>query len=185
MLDRNREQKFLELDFTAEVFRNEWFSITENRYRFGDRIKSYYFMEKSDFSCVVPIDKFGKFVLIDIHRIPIDQSRIEFPQGSDSEGKNFKLMAINELREEAGIVANSWEYLGYIHEAYGYSTARCHIFLAKDLSFGVPDRDDFEQSIQIIRADRDELDLLIDTSQITDAVSIAAYHLASRSVFND
>ena len=62
-------------------------------------------------------------------------------------GQRSASSARAELREETGIEAAEMVYAGHLFLAYGYSTQGYHVFLAKGLQHGTPEREREEQDL--------------------------------------
>lgn len=145
-------------------------------------------MHKPDFSLTVPFDRKNAAVcVIRQCRYPIQASRVEFPQGSppstSSEEPSASETALNELMEEAGIMSDTVHALGVLHEAYGFTDCRCHVFCAPVTSFTHPRTETFEQIEPTFWVNRDEFWDMVRTGEISDAPSIAAMALFLRSSF--
>ena len=139
----------------------------------------YSVIEKPDFSVVVPID--GEWIhTVSQNRYPIGKRTIELPQGSleMNPNANPEEVAAAELKEETGLTSGSMKYVGYQYIATGYSTQRCHIFVAKGLSQGKPAPELEEFDLIHDKMTIANFEQLIKDGAITDATSCNAYLLA-------
>jgi len=85
-----------------------------------------------------------------------------------------------ELREEAGIEAKSWEYLGRCHTSNCWTDEVGHLFLARDLVQGAPEPGGDEE-IAVQRLPVEEAIAMAADGRITDAISIVGlFRLARR-----
>ncbi len=117
--------------------------------------------------------------LVQQFRYPLGARRWEFPQGTAPgllEVESTEL-AHRELREETGLIAKSMAPLGCLDVAPGMSSQRGCLFLATDISEGLPDRDHEEQDMQSRWFTRSEVEQMILAGEIADSQSVAAYAL--------
>lgn len=165
---------------TKTVYQNRWMKVREDIIERRDGSQGVYgVVEKNDFSLIVPIDATGTVYLVEQFRYPAGKRFWELPQGSWEEQENVDPLelAYGELREEAGLAADEMTYAGELFEAYGYSTQRCHIFLARGLRLLSTDLDPEEQGL-ISRGFA--LEVVIDMivrGEIKDAATVAAFGL--------
>ena len=70
---------------------------------------------------------------------------MEIPAGKlDYEGEDHLEAAKRELREETGITAADFEYIGPFYPTCAYSTEVIHLYFAWNLTFGERELDDDE-----------------------------------------
>ncbi len=107
---------------------------------------------------IVPLQDDGKVILERQYRYPIDRVTVEIPAGK-LEGKDDDRLeaAKRELREETGLSARCWRFIGDYYPTPAYSDERISMYLATGLSKG-------EQEL-----DFDEF-LLVDAVPLEDAV---------------
>jgi 8-oxo-dGTP pyrophosphatase MutT (NUDIX family) len=178
------------------AYRNPWMTVREDRLRRPDGSDGLYgVVDKPDFVLVVPRERDG-FHLVEQYRYPVGGRFWEFPQGSWPESAKTsaadgtadagepsggaELLARAELREETGLVAESLTWLGRIHVAHGYSSQRCHVFLAEGLTRGEPCREVTEADMVQCWADAATLDDMVADGLFVDAASLAALALLWR-----
>jgi ADP-ribose pyrophosphatase len=164
------------------VYRNHWMTVWEDQVLFPDGSSgSYGCVDKSDFALIVPFDGLG-FYLVEQYRYPVDGRYWEFPQGSleSAPDANVLEVAKQELREEVGIGAESFEVLGNLYEAYGFSNQGFTVFLATGLSLGQSNPEVSELGMTWRRFEPEEVWDLIRDGKMKDAPSIAALALVTR-----
>ncbi|MFF2409949.1 NUDIX domain-containing protein [Streptomyces sp. NPDC058092] len=139
----------------------------------------YGVVDKPDYALAIPRQD-DRVHLVEQYRYPVGGRYWEFPQGSWPEGHQGAApldLARAELREETGLRARRMTYLGRLHVAYGYATQGCHVFLAEELTEGVPEREPGEADMRQRWADPAEWRDLIRSGRITDAATLAAHTL--------
>jgi len=94
---------------------------------------------------VVALDDDGRIAIEHQFRYPFQAELIEIPAGKlDYADEDHLEAAQRELREETGIVAREYEYIGPFYPTCAYSTEVIHLYLARGLSFGERELDEDE-----------------------------------------
>lgn len=101
--------------------------------------------------CVVAIDNKNDIYLVRQYRYPFADIITEIPAGKLDPGEMPLEGAKRELKEETGIVANKYEYLGKLYTSPAFLDEVIHMYLATDLSFSKqnPDEDEFVEVIKM------------------------------------
>ena len=81
--------------------------------------------------------------------------------------------ARRELKEETGIVAQEWTYLGRLHTSNSVTDEVGYMYLAEDLEYGESEPDDTE-ILSVKKVSLTEAVRMVMDSEITDSLSIAA-----------
>lgn len=121
---------------------------------------------------VAAVDAHDRVILVGQHRYPFDEYSWEIPEGGCPEGEDPLAAARRELREETGIQAAHWNYLGRIALSNSATDEIGHLYLARDLSEGEPDPECTEV-IAIRRVPWPEAWQMAMDSSITDSLSVA------------
>lgn len=117
--------------------------------------------------------------LIKQFRYAIDQDLIEVPAGKLEGNEDILDAAKRELKEETGLIAKTWSYLGPMHPTPGYSTEVIHLFHAHTLSQGQTEFDP-DESIETIRIPLTKALQMIENKAITDSKTIIClYRIAA------
>jgi len=113
-------------------------------------------------------------VMVRQYRPSLDAWSLEIPAGMrDVEGEDPLLTAKRELREEAGLVAARWDFLGQVVQAPAVSDGTVQIFLARDLSVVEIDRHGPEEQVMTIeRYSLGEALAMIDRGEIDNAMAV-------------
>jgi ADP-ribose pyrophosphatase len=160
------------------VYQNPWMVVREDEVERGNGDRGIYgVVEKFDSAIVIPIDQDQVF-LVEQYRYPVGERSLEFPQGSlEQNGIDPAEIAREELKQETGLEAGSFEYLGQIFIAIGYANQKTHAFLARDLRKvgGAPDAE--EQDLVVRKVSIEQLEQFIRDNRIKDAQTLAAWAL--------
>ena len=98
----------------------------------GESVREW--IEHPGAAAVVPLFADGSTVLLRQFRYPTGVEYLEIPAGKlDVAGESPETAGRRELREEAGLEAQRWTYLGETHPGIGYTDEVIHLYLAEDL----------------------------------------------------
>lgn len=123
---------------------------------------------------IVAMDDQGRVAVEHQFRYPFGCELLEIPAGKlDYVGEDPLSAAQRELREETGIVAECYEYLGPFYPTVAYSTEVIHLYLATELSFGERELDD-DENINVEMVDLKLLVKQILEGKVPDAKTQAA-----------
>ena len=164
---------------SREVYRNAWLSVREDEVARADGSTGIYgVVDKPDFALVIPQDLDG-FWLVEQFRYPVGRRAWEFPQGSWGAGARGSTsdLARSELAEETGLRAGQLRHLGHLYGAYGFCSQGFDVYLATDLQIGAVDREVTEQDMVHRAMSEQEFRRMIQTGQIIDGATLAAYSL--------
>jgi ADP-ribose pyrophosphatase len=120
---------------------------------------------------MIPLRDDGHVVLERQYRYPLRTTMIEFPAGKIDPGESLLECAQRELREETGLTATEWIYLGGFHNAIGYCNEKIEVFVARGLSAGEPIAQPGEL-IELFHVPWDQLFDWIRDGTITDVKTI-------------
>ncbi|KAB2675823.1 NUDIX hydrolase [Brucella tritici] len=162
------------------IYQSRWLKLREDRIRYPDGTDSTFgVVEKNDASMIVPLDDDGNVYLVEQYRYPVGRRFWELPQGS-WEGKNDVdpiTLARGELLEETGLRARDLQFVGYFFHAYGYSSHKCNLFLARGLEEGARNLDAEEQGLICKKFELYDALRMVTDGEISDAGTIAAFGL--------
>ena len=164
---------------TREVYRSQWLAVREDEVEFpSGTVGTYAVVDKRDFVLVLPYAD-GGFWLVEQFRYPVGSREWEFPQGGWAHGQDGtqRELAVAELREETGLVADELVHLGRLHTAYGFCSQGYDIFLATGLTAGETKREATEQDMIHEWRSLEEIHAMIRSGELADAHSLAALTL--------
>ncbi len=114
---------------------NRWHRYCRDRYVRRDGTEGeYYFIDMPGAVGIVPRFADGTTILCRQYRYLLGTHLWEFPIGGMKPGEEPRHAAEHELREEAGLVAALWTYLGAFAPYKGVSNERTHFFVAEELT---------------------------------------------------
>ncbi|MGN1100001.1 MAG: NUDIX domain-containing protein [Christensenellales bacterium] len=123
--------------------------------------------------CILPVDENDDVYLVSQFRYPYAATLLELPAGKLENGEDKLECAMRELKEETGLTAGKFEYMGEIYPSPGYTDEIIHLYLATDLkrSSPSPDEDEF-LNVKVVNVFK--LTKMISKNQIKDAKTLIA-----------
>lgn len=100
--------------------------------------------------------------LVRQYRYGLGRQSVEAVGGTLDEGESPFEAARRELREELGITAQDWVNLGDVHHSTSLVEHTTTLFLARELSFGKPDRESTEDIKPVLMPLREAVTLALD-----------------------
>jgi ADP-ribose pyrophosphatase len=157
------------------LFRESWFTIRKDVCETPDGkiIDPYYVYEFPTWVSALAITEDNKVVMVRQYRHGIRQTIIEVPGGCvDDTDKNFEEAIARELLEETGFEFKNYAYLGKVSPNPSTNTNWMHMYLATG---GVRTRDqklDYNEEIEVVLMEMEELKHLLATNQIIQALHV-------------
>src|SRR3989338_7212900 len=161
------------------VYENKWMKVREDTTELADGSRGIYsVVQKPDFALIIPRAD-NHFFLVHQYRYPVQDSFWEFPQGAYEENPEIEPveLALQELQEETGLIARKMTHMGYLYEAYGFSSQGFHVFLAEDFTQGKQQLEKGEQGLQVQKFSVKDFEKMIQNGEIKDAPTVSAYAL--------
>lgn len=125
---------------------------------------------------IVPFVDNDKIVLVEQYRKALDMVLLEIPAGKINKEETAEVCGIRELEEETGYKARSFEYLGKIAPAPGFTNEIVYIYKAINLYEGKINRDE-DEFINLRIYSIDEVKNMIKNGEIIDGKTVAALSL--------
>lgn len=156
---------------SCNVYQNGWIRVREDRV-IGPSRKAGLFgvVEMVSGSSVLPIDKDGMVTLVKEYKYGIGRMSIEAMSGGLNKKESPLGCAKRELKEELGITARKWVYLGFVDPFTTIVHSPNHMFVASDLSYG--DRHlDPDERIRLVRTSLGQAVHMVEIGKITHSAS--------------
>ncbi len=121
---------------------------------------------------IVALDDEENVYMVRQYRRPFDKVILEIPAGKlDHAGENHFDCGKRELKEETGLTAEQYDYLGSFMVSPGFCKELIHIYLARNLSGGDMNLDP-DEFLQVEKIPLSELMDMIMNNQIEDAKTV-------------
>lgn len=148
-------------------YKNPWIEVCEDKVIHPNGKPGIFGTVKMlDGVSVLALDNDGFVYLTDEFHYAVGKNSIEAVSGAIDKGEKPLETAKRELKEEAGITAKDWIYLGVVNPFTTLIKSHCHLFLAKNLSFGDAKPEETE-NIKIIKLKFKKTVEMVMKSQIT------------------
>ena len=131
---------------------------------------------------VVALADKDRVLLVGQFRYAVNRYSWEIPKGAfpvfNYKGDPIET-ARQELEEETGFTGGEWTYLGRVHTLLGSTNDEVHLFRARKLRSGEPHPEGTEV-LQYLWVEEQQFWEMVESGNITDATSIAAFALGQR-----
>ena len=155
------------------------FSVYINRSRSPrtGQVHEFQVLDSPDWVAVIAVTPQKDLVMVKQYRHGTGELSLEPPGGLVKEGQSPEQSAREELQEETGYVATTWESLGWMHPMPALFTNKFHVFLARDaVPTGQLNPDETEE-IETVLLPLSGVKDSIRLGRIRCSVMIAALHL--------
>ncbi len=165
------------------VYENPWIRVREDQVLRPDGKEGIYSVVETRIATgVIALDSAQNIYLVGQFRYATGVYSWEIIEGGTDNGETPLDAAKRELREEAGLVADSWQQLGpEVHLTNCHSAERGFFFLAQGLSQTQPDPDGTEV-LEVKRVPFSECLAMVDAGEIHDAMTIIGVLRAAKKV---
>lgn len=165
------------------VYSNAWIDVREDDVIRPDGNPGIYGVVSCRVATgVVALSDKGDVCLVGQYRYPLREYSWEIPEGGADKDETPIAAIKRELKEEAGVVANSWDQLGSrIHLSNCHSDEVAFVFLARELrqEQSTPDAD---EELVVKWVPLSECVMMAKDGRITDALSIIGILRAAQFV---
>ncbi len=126
---------------------------------------------------VLALSEEGMVTVVDQYRYPFQEVMRELPAGKLDKGpageEDHLEAAKRELKEETGLVAGKYQYLGTMRVSPGFCDEVLHMYLAQDLrqELATPDEDEF---VNVAQVPFDTLLEQVMSGELSDGKTVAA-----------
>jgi 8-oxo-dGTP pyrophosphatase MutT (NUDIX family) len=159
---------------TRVVYDNPWIRVREDEVVRPDGLPGIYGVVhfKNVAVGVLALEE-GMLYLVGQYRYPLERYSWEIPEGGCPEGEEPLQTARRELAEETGLRARRWTKMGEAHLSNSVSDELAVWFLAEELEQGER-RPDGTEKLQVRRVSLKEALRMVESGEITDALSVLA-----------
>ena len=161
-----------------EVYRNNVFAfLAEDVTLPNDSRAELAFVRHPGSTAIVPLLDDNTVIMERQYRHAVRDYLFEIPAGTMDPGETAPACAKRELEEETGYVAEEFIELGKVHILPAYSDEIIHVYLARSLT---PSKQNLDQDeiIKVVEYPLDQALQMIESGQITDALSILSLQRA-------
>jgi 8-oxo-dGTP pyrophosphatase MutT (NUDIX family) len=158
---------------TRPIYSNPWIEVREDQVIRPDGNPGIYGVVEFQSRAigVVPLAENGDTFLVGQYRYTLGSYSWEIPEGGGAKTETPLEAAQRELREEAGIMAARWTYLGEAHLSNSATDEVGCVFLAEDLTLGEAEPDGTED-LQLRRLPFEEAVQMALSGEISDALAV-------------
>lgn len=119
----------------------------------------------------------GRFVLVRQYRKPLERIMTEVVAGILEPGEDPEHCVRREIEEETGLRAGAVHRLGRLHPSPGYLDEEISVFAAEVAPAETGRKQDPDERVVTLSLAAEEIDEWIRTGRITDAKTVACWHL--------
>lgn len=125
---------------------------------------------------ILAVDKNNTVYMVKQYRYAVQKEIYELPAGRLEKDEDPFDCAKRELEEECGLVAESWENLGFIYSSPGILSEKLYLYKATDLKQTQQNLDEGE-FLSVCKFNIEEIFGMIKENKINDAKTICAVSL--------
>lgn len=168
------ENPWQKIDSTV-VYDNPWIQVRHENVIIPNGKKGIYGVAhfKNKAAVVLPVDEENNTWLVGQYRYTLEEYTWEIPMGGGALASDSLEAAKRELKEETGMEAERYTYIGKIHTSNSVTDEFGLMYLAEGLSFGESEPDDTE-ILSLRKVHLSEAVRMVMDSEITDSLSVAA-----------
>lgn len=158
---------------SREIYENPWIKVREDQVIRPDGKPGIYGVVQFQNHAigVVPVTDEGDTFLVGQYRYALGVYSWEIPEGGSPLTESPLEGAKRELREETGLTAERWTYLGDLHPSNSVTDEVGAVYLAEGLSFGISAPEGTER-LEVRRLPLKEAWEMAMRGEITDSLAI-------------
>lgn len=118
--------------------------------------------------CVLALTDENEIIFVNQFRYPFEDVLLEIPAGKLNASEDPLECGKRELKEETGVAAAEYIFLGEMYPTTAYLTERIHIYLARGLDFSSQNLDE-DEFLDVVRIPFEKAVEMIINNEIPDA----------------
>lgn len=161
------------------LYKEQWLTLRKDvcETPAGVLVDPYYVLEYPDWVCVMAVTENDQVILVRQYRHPFGKVVMEIPGGViDPEDAAPVAAARRELLEETGYAFEQFYSLGAVSHNPSTSTNLTHMFLATGGKYLQPQQLDFNEEIEVIFKDIEEVRQLLKENAFLQALHVSCIH---------
>ncbi|MDP3940830.1 MAG: NUDIX hydrolase [bacterium] len=152
------------------ILNADLFSVVETKLDINGTLHTHRNIYRPPIASVFPLTDKNELYLIKQFRYLHDETFLEEVAGHVEKGESPLLAAKRELAEETGMVAKKWTQFGFFSGNSSVIKSEIHIFLARDLTFGVSSPEEDEE-ITLVKMPLSEAVKHVTTGSIKNSIA--------------
>jgi len=162
------------------IFTHPLLRLERRRIARDDERREILALDADDWVHVIPLLPDDRVVMVRQFRYATESFHLELPGGIVDPGRNHRETAEQELAEETGYVAASFERIGEVEPNPAILDNRLSVWVATDLARLAPEdkppTDEYEE-IEVVEVPLAQVPELIRRGEIRHALMISSFHL--------
>jgi 8-oxo-dGTP pyrophosphatase MutT (NUDIX family) len=166
---------------TKQVYDNPWINVREDQVINPSGGSGIYGVVsfKNKAIGIIPVDEKGYTWLVGQYRYTLNEYSWEIPEGGGPLATDPLESAKRELKEETGLTAAKWTYLGRIHTSNSVTDEEGFLYLAEELTDGESEPEETEK-LEVRKVHLSEAVKMVMSGEITDSLTIAGIMKAAK-----
>ena len=158
---------------------SKWLTLVERNVIFSDKedIEIYHSVRPYDYVSILAVTSDLRIPLVQQYRPVLEETSLELPGGLIDTDKTPEDTALNELREETGLIASNAECLGVLNPDPGRLDNHFHCFFASNVEIDTTAT--IESRIKLVWTDFNELREMILDGRFSSCPQISLIAMAS------
>lgn len=160
------------------IFEHPRITLIEDTVQLPDGTKTEYltYLAKNDSATIICVSG-GKVLLQKEYSYPANELLYQFPGGKLEANETAAEGAARELAEEAGLKPGSLDKIGWFYVDNRRTSAKMHVYLAKDCTLTAKEGGDKEEDISDHWVSLGQVDAMIKSGEIVNYSVLAAWSI--------